>query len=98
MNKAKTIAIILMLAMVLVFTACDDTALGEPEIERWEYMIFDHLVHANNAELRERSLVQLDEKLNELGAEGWELVSNSLVESSSFRHIFTMKRRVHESA
>jgi hypothetical protein len=56
-------------------------------VERWEYMQFEHHFYYGTR-------TELDERLNELGVEGWELIVITDQGSNTRSHVFIMKRRL----
>jgi hypothetical protein len=62
----------------------------ETEIQRWEYLVLEAQVN----DMWQRQTVNLE--LNELGADGWELVSFNFATNGggSTRHVFILKRTI----
>ena len=56
--------------------------------ERWEYMVSQHEVSSR------RQIENLNQTLNELGAQGWELVSSSGTGTQNYNQVFVLKRRL----
>jgi len=84
LSVKSVIAIVLILIVILSTTACSSGNNGT-ESGRWEYSVIPMWVSGRDD--AEKAVG----KLNELGAEGWELVSDS---TNSSNHIFVLKRKL----
>jgi len=81
--------VITSLAVAAVFTSCGGSVGGFSNA-KWEYKVFDH-------NTGEGSFEELNKKLNELGAEGWELVSSGTCKISGGYHssnVLYLKRKL----
>ena len=61
--------VIAALAVAAALTSCGGSGSGGFGNAKWEYMVFDHSIDQYARE-------ELNKKLNELGEQGWELVSS----------------------
>ena len=89
----KLFALALVLVMALSLAACSSP--GSPGssgttgvTERWEYT---RLIMDYGGKSRQEEFIS---EANELGAEGWELVSAYVTANSSPSHYFIFKRRL----
>ena len=61
-------------------------------VEKWEYMVLDQ--NFSDWYYKDRHIAELTKKLNNLGAAGWELVSNETCQSDNSKHIYILKRKL----
>ena len=82
----KTLLVVTLLIILSLFTACSSNASSKSE--RWEYKVISSFLQGGH----EPSIQDVSTKLNKLGEEGWELVSDS--DGGSVNHLFILKRRL----
>ena len=85
MKQTKILAIILVMLIAILSTACDKNSgdTSNESFEKWEYMVLNI---AHEGGISKNTI----DSLNKLGAEGWELV----IAYAVYRHEFILKRRV----
>ena len=79
-KKRWILITITLLTIVLVFIACTKNQSQTNTVERWEYRV----IRVTNDE----------DTLNQLGNEGWELVTQGIIFGSQQTHHMWFKRKV----
>ena len=88
----KRIIFSFVVVAAIVISAVVVTSCGSAKSERWEYKI----VYPNKdmSSGMDGNRFQVEAEFNQLGAEGWELVSHGLGSGYSSSSFFTFKRRL----
>jgi len=97
-NSMKWFAIIAIVVIIGFTTAsCGGSGGGFPNV-KWEYMVFSHETGTSGTYVNETMTTYneaLNKKLNELGSQGWELVSSSLRNGQyTDEHVLILKRKL----